>query len=74
MGQTAFLQIEMPIGADKFKLPKSVNNRLQSLLDRQDRGEKLTSAERKEAEGLVELAEMLSLLRLKAERNLRESR
>ena len=74
MGQTALLQIEMPISADKFRLPKSVNNRLQTLLDRQDRGEKLTSAERKEAEGLVELAEMLSLLRLKAERNLRESR
>ena len=68
------LQIEMPISADKFRLPKSVNNRLQTLLDRQDKGEKLTFAERKEAEGLVELAEMLSLLRLKAERNLRESR
>ena len=62
-------QIEMPISTDKFRLPKSVNNRLQNLLDRQDKGEKLTSAERKEAEGLVELAEMLSLLKLKTERN-----
>jgi hypothetical protein len=74
MTQQSLLQIEMPLGADKFKLPKSVNNRLQTLLDRQDRGEKLTNAERKEAEGLVELAEMLSLLRLKAERTWRESR
>jgi hypothetical protein len=49
MTQQSLLQIEMPLGADKFKLPKSVNNRLQTLLDRQDRGEKLTSAERKEA-------------------------
>ena len=73
MGQTALLQIEMPIAAEKFKLPKSVNNRLQMLLDRQDSGKKLTNAERKEAEGLVELAEMLSLLKLKAERVWRES-
>lgn len=73
MTQNALLQIEMPIATEKFKLPKSVNNRLQSLLDRQDKGEKLTTAERKEAEGLVELAEMLSLLRLKAERLQRNS-
>lgn len=65
---TALVEIEMPVSAEKFKLPKSVNNRLQTLLDKQDQGEKLTSAERKEAEGLVELAEMLSLLKLKAER------
>ena len=44
------------------------------LLDRQDSGKKLTNAERKEAEGLVELAEMLSLLKLKAERVWRESK
>jgi hypothetical protein len=38
------------------------------LLDRQDQGTPLNAAERKEAEGLVELAEMLSLLRLRASR------
>jgi len=74
MAQNAVLQIEMPLGTGKFKLPKSVNNRLQTLLDRQDKGEKLTTAERNEAEGLVELAEMLSLLRLKSERIWRESK
>lgn len=74
MAQNALLQIEMPLESEKFKLPKSVNNRLQTLLDRQDKGEKLTSTERKEAEGLVELAEMLSLLRIKSERVWRESR
>jgi hypothetical protein len=62
------VKIEMPFSAGQFKLPKAVNNRLQDLLDRQDRGEKLTSAEKKEAEGLVDLAEMLSLLRMRAER------
>lgn len=74
MTQNAVLEIEMPLAAGKFKLPKSVNNRLQLLLDRQDNGEKLSYAETKEAEGLVELAEMLSLLKLKAERVWRESR
>ena len=74
MTQQALLQIEMPIAAEKFRLPKSVNNRLQMLLDRQDSGKKLTNAERKEAKGLVELAEMLSLLKLKAERVWRESK
>ena len=58
----------MPAGMDKFRLPKGVNNRLQGLLDRQDRGEELTPAERMEAEGLVDLSELLSLLRLRAQR------
>ena len=68
MIQTALVKIEMPFSVGQFKLPKAVNNRLQELLDRQERGEKLTSAEKKEAEGLVDLAEMLSFLRLRAER------
>ena len=34
-------------------LPKGVNERLQDLLDRQDRGEELTPAERMEAEGVI---------------------
>jgi len=43
-----------------------VQRRLKELLDRQDGGQALTAAERREAEGLVELAEMLSLLKLRA--------
>src|SRR4051794_37633401 len=53
---------------DRFRLPEGVNARLQSLLDRQDAGEPLSVAERAEAEGLVKLAELLTLLRLRAER------
>jgi hypothetical protein len=60
--------VELPDELTAFRLPAGVNDRLQSLLDRQDRGEHLTSAERQEAEGLVELAELLSLLRLHAQR------
>lgn len=51
----------------RFELPAAVQARLELLLDRQDRGQPLTPAEREEAEGLVELAELLSLLRLRAE-------
>jgi hypothetical protein len=42
--------------------------RLQALLDCQDSGQPLMIQERDEAEGLVNLAEFLSLLRLRAER------
>lgn len=52
----------------RFELPSAVHQRLQELLDRQDSGQALTNPERREAEGLVELAEFLSLLRLKAQR------
>ncbi|MEO7673813.1 MAG: hypothetical protein ABIU09_07030 [Pyrinomonadaceae bacterium] len=51
--------------ARKIKLPKGVSDRLQKLLDQQDRGERLTAAEKREAD---ELAEMLSLMRLRSER------
>ncbi len=57
-----------------FELPSAVQRRLQALLDRQDQGEALTAAERQEAEGLVELAELLSLLRLRTERASSSSR
>ena len=73
MAQNAVIEIEIPLSARQFKLPKGVNDRLQDLLDRQDRGEKLTVAERREAEGLVDLAEMLSLLRIRSQRVSRDS-
>lgn len=40
--------------------------RLQELLDRQDQGVELSSEEHAEAEGLVELAEFLTLIRLRS--------
>jgi hypothetical protein len=68
MSEHILVEIEMPASLEQFRLPPAVNERLQKLLDRQDRGETLTSSERKEAEGLVDLAEFLSLLRLRAQR------
>lgn len=58
------------ISSKQISLPKGVNDRLQFLLDCQDRGVKLTRAEKLEADGLVELAELLTLWRL--ERNRKE--
>ncbi|MCO5205712.1 MAG: hypothetical protein M9928_11810 [Anaerolineae bacterium] len=52
----------------RFELPDAVQARLQRLLDQQDQGHPLSQSEREEAEGLVEIAEFLSLLRLRAER------
>ena len=52
----------------QFELPPAVQTRLQELLDRQDQGQDLTSEERGEAEGLVELAEFLSLIHLRSQR------
>jgi len=66
------VEIEIPVALSQFKLPPGVNQRLQQLLDRQDAGEMLNDSERREAEGLVELAEFLSLLRLRSNRVLRE--
>ncbi|PSB28284.1 hypothetical protein [Stenomitos frigidus] len=60
--------IEIPIELAHFELPEGVQERLQFLLNRQDSGEALTQPERQEAEGLVELAEFLSLLRLQSQR------
>ncbi len=62
------IEMPMPAGISKFKLPPGVRQRLTVLLDRQDSGKPLTAAERREAEGLVEMAEFLSLLKLRAKR------
>lgn len=59
---------ELPPDLAHFRLPEAVAARLQLLLDRQDSGQPLTVPEREEAEGLVNLAELLTLLRLRAER------
>jgi hypothetical protein len=65
---TLTIEIDLPADLAQFRLPEAVAARLQTLLDRQDSGQPLTVGEREEAESLVELAEFLSLLRLRAER------
>lgn len=68
MSQHVLFELEMPEDLEQFRLPRGVDDRLQVLLDRQDQGETLTPEEQTEAAGLVNLAEFLSLLQLRARR------
>jgi hypothetical protein len=70
LSMKAAISIELPIpaGISEFNLPPGVKRRLTTLLDRQDSGKPLTTSERREAEGLVEMAEFLSLLKLRIKR------
>ena len=65
---TLTIEVDLPSDLARFRLPGAVAARLQTLLDRQDAGQPLSVSEREEAEGLVNLAELLTLLRLRAER------
>ena len=67
MSRVVAIDLELPDDLALFRLPSGVNARLQELLDRQDSGVRLTEAERREAGGLVDLAELLTLLRLRVE-------
>lgn len=60
--------IEIPIALAHFRLPEAVHERLQFLLDQQQSGKALRPLERREAEGLIQLAEFLTLLHLLAMR------
>jgi hypothetical protein len=62
------LEIEVPEDLARLHLPEGVDRRLQALLDKQDGGTPLTPDEQAEAEGLVDLADLLTLLRLRASR------
>ena len=68
MSQCVQIEIEVPDDLAKFRLPTGVQRRLRELLDKQDGGQALSNDEKREAEGLVDLAELLSFLRLRTER------
>lgn len=65
---TLTLEVDLPDDLSQLRLPSAVAARLASLLDQQDAGKPLSCEERAEAEGLVNMAEFLTLLRLRAER------
>jgi hypothetical protein len=68
------VELDVPRDWRKSRLPPALANRLQMLLDRQDQEGKLSRAERQEAEALVELTDMLSLMKLRAENATRGKR
>ncbi len=66
MPDTLAFEVTVPSDLARLELPTGVKRRLNDLLDKQDQGDKLTARERCEAEGLVDLADLLSLLKLRA--------
>ncbi len=66
--QSVWVELELPGDLRQFRLPSALNDRLQELLDRQDRHGKLSPRERREAKALTQLVDMLSLMKLRARR------
>lgn len=66
MAQKLNVELSLPGDWRKFKMPPALERRLQTLLDKQDEQGKLSIVEREEADALVELSEMLSLLKIRA--------
>ncbi|MFO0224919.1 MAG: hypothetical protein ACK56E_16500 [Planctomyces sp.] len=64
---TVTVELELPEDWQALQVPEALHERLQDLLDRQDEQGSLSSQERREAEALVQLVDMLSLMRLRAE-------
>ncbi|MBK8256921.1 MAG: hypothetical protein IPK82_30140 [Polyangiaceae bacterium] len=56
--------MQVPEHLAGLAFPEALDRRLHTLLDKQDGGEPLTEDERVEAEALVELSELLTLIRL----------
>ncbi|HYG76065.1 MAG TPA: hypothetical protein VEK08_13755 [Planctomycetota bacterium] len=69
MGQSVTVQLELPSDFKRFHMPPALHARLHELLDRQSRTGRLKISERKEAEALVELSEMLTLLKIRAKKS-----
>jgi hypothetical protein len=69
MSQSVHFEVEVPDDLARFRLPGGVQRRLQELLDKQEDGLGLTGDEQREAEGLVDLADLLALLQLRAGRS-----
>ncbi len=67
MSQTVQLTVPMPANLARLRFPKALDDRLHYLLDKQGRRGKLTPSEKKEAEGLTQMASMLSILKLGAQ-------
>ena len=62
------LELDLPEDWAEFNMPPALDARLTTLLDQQDQSGELAEPERKEAEALCKLVDMLALLKLRAER------
>jgi hypothetical protein len=64
---TVAVELELPEDWQALQLPEALQERLQDLVDRQDEQGSLSSQERREAEAMVQLVDMLALMRLRAD-------
>lgn len=64
---TVTVELDLPEDWETFKLPPALHDRLQDLLDRQDEQGRLDDRDRREAEALTQLVDMLSIMKLRAE-------
>ncbi|MCF7961705.1 MAG: hypothetical protein K9M08_13275 [Pirellula sp.] len=69
---TVTIVVDLPEDWAHFGLPPALDARLTALLDRQDRTGELGETEQREAEALCNLVDMLTLLKLRAERATRK--
>jgi len=71
VGTSAKVDLEMEVPEDlvRLHLPEGVDRRLHALLDKQDGGTPLSPDEQAEADGLVDLADLLTLLRLRVSKS-----
>lgn len=68
MSQPVTIELDLPDDLARLVFPPALDSRLQGLLDKQDCEGALCAEEREEAKSLVDLAEFVSLLRLRASR------
>jgi len=66
MAGAVTVELELPKDWRRFRMPPALHDRLQELLDKQDRDGKLSPRERREASALAELVDMLSVMRVRA--------
>jgi hypothetical protein len=69
-----YFEVELPAHLAKLHLPEGLDLRLQFLLDKQNQGTPLTPEEQAEAEAIVDMADLLTLLRLRANARVDHSR
>ncbi len=58
------IEVDLPEDWARFSLPPALDARLTALLDQQDLVGELAEAEKREADALCELVDMLTLLKL----------
>ena len=65
---SVMIEVNLPEDWARFSLPPALDARLTELLDQQDQAGELAEAQRREADALCELVDMLTVLKLRAAR------